>query len=243
MKFTITLSSDSLTHGNPNTSITFIENDIALAARFEMMRHPNHRTRIWAPRPERFPCLLVATDVTSFHPSPADTISCFFIYDFEMVPENEIPSTSDAVPPISTEKSNEPESQNMGLDPFMIGIDAEHTIGNPDEGTSIYLRRYADGGHRCEVYTNLECSAVHEAKTLDDIRAWLKTLDADTDALDGGRSTAIAIAPRPHAGPPRDWVWDFIPESVASFNGIIPGANYLTPVHPIHFDDIDFENG
>lgn len=72
---------------------------------------------------------------------------------------------------------------------------AHETYGNPDRGTSVDLRRRADGSIRCEVYVDLASAAVLEARDMDEVRAWLKTLPSDIENADGPNQPSHALAP------------------------------------------------
>jgi len=74
---------------------------------------------------------------------------------------------------------------------------AHETYGSPDEGTSIDLRRRADGSVRCEVYADLDCVALNDARGgMPEVRQWLQTLPGDVENADGANAPARALAPQ-----------------------------------------------
>lgn len=74
---------------------------------------------------------------------------------------------------------------------------AHVTYGNPDQGTSVDLRRRADGSVRCEVYVDLDCAALLEADDgMPEVRAWLATLPCDIENADGAPLPSHALAPQ-----------------------------------------------
>lgn len=72
---------------------------------------------------------------------------------------------------------------------------AHRTYGNPEQGTSIDLRRRADGSIRCEVYVDMVSVAVLEAWSLEEMRTWLMTLPSDIENADGPNQPSRALAP------------------------------------------------
>lgn len=72
---------------------------------------------------------------------------------------------------------------------------AHRTYGNPNQGTSIDLRRRADGSIRCEVYVDLVSVAVLEACSDKELRTWLMTLPSDIENASGPNQPSHALAP------------------------------------------------
>lgn len=73
---------------------------------------------------------------------------------------------------------------------------AQETYGDPDRGTSVDLRRRADGSIRCEVYCDLTAVAVLEARDMAEVRAWLGTLPSDIENGEGRNGPSHALAPQ-----------------------------------------------
>jgi hypothetical protein len=90
------------------------------------------------------------------------------------------------------------QAEQAGLD--AIGADvfvAEATYGNPDQGTSLSLRRRADGSVRCEVYADLDCVALLDTHGgMGEVRDWLRTLPGDIENAEGPNHPAVALAPQ-----------------------------------------------
>jgi hypothetical protein len=78
-----------------------------------------------------------------------------------------------------------------GADDYVAHV----TYGNPDRGTSIDLRRRADGSVRCEIYVDLDCAALFDEGDMADVRAWLTTLPSDAESADGPNQPSFALAP------------------------------------------------
>lgn len=92
---------------------------------------------------------------------------------------------------------------------------AHRTYGDPDRGTSIDLRRRADGSIRCEVYIDLVSTAVLEAWSNEEMRAWLKTLPSDIENADGPNQPSHALAPvwEDDGDPDGNVRWKLVPAS------------------------------
>lgn len=81
--------------------------------------------------------------------------------------------------------------QVAGADDYVSHV----TYGNPERGTSIDLRRRADGSVRCEVYVDLSCVALFDEGGMADVREWLTTLPSDIENADGPNQPSFALAP------------------------------------------------
>ena len=87
---------------------------------------------------------------------------------------------------------------------------AHVTYGNPDHGTSIDLRRRADGSVRCEVYVDLTCADAFERSDMAGVRAHLKTLDCDVEPDAGDPLPSHALASRRNGE--GEIVWTLLPK-------------------------------
>lgn len=103
---------------------------------------------------------------------------------------------------------------------------ATRVYGNPQQGISIVLGKYADGGISCAVYNNEHCTGFAELRDIHAAHAWLKTHPSTNTDIDGLTTQSAALAPQISTNHPENVQWVLVDGNESESDWFEPDEEY-----------------